>query len=217
MGPPQQVRAVPAPRGLGDSCPCSPRGCLLFECPCDSSPLYFLPGPQGLQTPGSCPPGDRVFSHQFLRPEQLLEGKVMEQLGNGVLGERAVVGALSPALLHQGHREPGLQDTSGSFPGEILSSCLEQSGSFSPCSHHHGLFCVLSPPQDAEAIYNWLREFQLESYTVNFLNAGYDVPTISRMTPEVRQLPPRPELPAVAAHCPQLPEPLLTTAPLCSP
>ncbi|XP_017598671.1 PREDICTED: caskin-2 [Corvus brachyrhynchos] len=69
-------------------------------------------GPQGLQTPGSCPPGDRLFSHQFLRPEQLLEGK------------------------------------------------------------------------DAEAIYNWLREFQLESYTVNFLNAGYDVPTISRMTPE---------------------------------
>ncbi|NXO88923.1 CSKI2 protein, partial [Certhia brachydactyla] len=69
-------------------------------------------GPQGLQTPDSCPPGDRVFSHQFLRPEQLLEGK------------------------------------------------------------------------DAEAIYNWLREFQLESYTVNFLNAGYDVPTISRMTPE---------------------------------
>ncbi|NWR16446.1 CSKI2 protein, partial [Emberiza fucata] len=69
-------------------------------------------GPQGLQTPGSCAPGDRVFSHQFLRPEQLLEGK------------------------------------------------------------------------DAEAIYNWLREFQLELYTLNFLNAGYDVPTISRMTPE---------------------------------
>ncbi|KAM6297432.1 LOW QUALITY PROTEIN: caskin-2 [Aegotheles albertisi] len=69
-------------------------------------------GPQSHQTPGSCPPGDRVFSHQFLRPEQLLEGK------------------------------------------------------------------------DAEAIYNWLREFQLESYTANFLNAGYDVPTISRMTPE---------------------------------
>ncbi|NXT00519.1 CSKI2 protein, partial [Jacana jacana] len=69
-------------------------------------------GPQTHQTPGSCPLGDRVFSHQFLRPEQLLEGK------------------------------------------------------------------------DAEAIYNWLSEFQLESYTANFLNAGYDVPTISRMTPE---------------------------------
>ncbi|NWI95194.1 CSKI2 protein, partial [Pitta sordida] len=74
--------------------------------------LTTTAGPQSLQTPGSCPPGDRVFSHQFLRPEQLLEGK------------------------------------------------------------------------DAEAIYNWLSEFQLESYTANFLNAGYDVPTISRMTPE---------------------------------
>ncbi|KAL8163229.1 UNVERIFIED_CONTAM: hypothetical protein K2H54_015198, partial [Gekko kuhli] len=55
---------------------------------------------------------DRIFSHQYLRPEQLLEGK------------------------------------------------------------------------DAEAIYNWLSEFQLECYTGNFLNSGYDVPTISRMTPE---------------------------------
>ncbi|NXU29551.1 CSKI2 protein, partial [Thalassarche chlororhynchos] len=74
--------------------------------------LTSTAGPQGHQTPSSCPTGDRVFSHQFLRPEQLLEGK------------------------------------------------------------------------DAEAIYNWLSEFQLESYTANFLNAGYDVPTISRMTPE---------------------------------
>ncbi|KAI2658488.1 Caskin-2 [Labeo rohita] len=38
--------------------------------------------------------------------------------------------------------------------------------------------------QDAEAIYQWLCEFQLEQYTSNFLTAGYDVPTISRMTPE---------------------------------
>ncbi|XP_067238814.1 caskin-2 isoform X7 [Chanodichthys erythropterus] len=38
--------------------------------------------------------------------------------------------------------------------------------------------------KDAEAIYQWLSEFQLEQYTSNFLSAGYDVPTISRMTPE---------------------------------
>ncbi|XP_041744785.1 caskin-2 isoform X2 [Coregonus clupeaformis] len=38
--------------------------------------------------------------------------------------------------------------------------------------------------RDSEAIYQWLREFQLESYTANFLTTGYDVPTISRMTPE---------------------------------
>ncbi|XP_068932523.1 caskin-2 isoform X2 [Petaurus breviceps papuanus] len=38
--------------------------------------------------------------------------------------------------------------------------------------------------KDAQAIHNWLSEFQLESYTSHFLQAGYDVPTISRMTPE---------------------------------
>uniref|UniRef100_A0A8C6MCY9 Caskin-2 n=1 Tax=Nothobranchius furzeri TaxID=105023 RepID=A0A8C6MCY9_NOTFU len=38
--------------------------------------------------------------------------------------------------------------------------------------------------KDAEAIYQWLSEFQLQQYTGNFVTAGYDVPTISRMTPE---------------------------------
>ncbi|XP_057213966.1 caskin-2 isoform X5 [Triplophysa rosa] len=38
--------------------------------------------------------------------------------------------------------------------------------------------------RDAEAIYQWLSEFQLEQYTSNFLTSGYDVPTMSRMTPE---------------------------------
>lgn len=44
---------------------------------------------------------------------------------------------------------------------------------------------LLFMPQDARAIHNWLSEFQLEGYTAHFLQAGYDVPTISRMTPEV--------------------------------
>ncbi|KAL0993401.1 hypothetical protein UPYG_G00107340 [Umbra pygmaea] len=38
--------------------------------------------------------------------------------------------------------------------------------------------------KDGEAIYMWLSDFQLEQYTGNFITAGYDVPTISRMTPE---------------------------------
>ncbi|CAL8286977.1 unnamed protein product [Boreogadus saida] len=42
--------------------------------------------------------------------------------------------------------------------------------------------------KDAEVIYLWLREFQLEQYTGNFINSGYDVPTISRMTPEILTL-----------------------------
>ncbi|KAF3858960.1 hypothetical protein F7725_021359 [Dissostichus mawsoni] len=49
--------------------------------------------------------------------------------------------------------------------------------------------CFINTPplhcQDSEAIYQWLCEFQLEQYTSNFILAGYDVPTISRMTPEV--------------------------------
>ncbi|XP_058140704.1 caskin-2 [Dasypus novemcinctus] len=43
---------------------------------------------------------------------------------------------------------------------------------------------LLLEGKDAQAIHNWLSEFQLESYTAHFLQAGYDVPTISRMTPE---------------------------------
>lgn len=42
--------------------------------------------------------------------------------------------------------------------------------------------CLL---QDADAIGQWLADFQLQHYTGNFVSAGYDVPTISRMTPEV--------------------------------
>ncbi|XP_069564866.1 caskin-2-like [Brachyistius frenatus] len=38
--------------------------------------------------------------------------------------------------------------------------------------------------KDSEAIYQWLCEFQLEQYMSSFISAGYDVPTISRMTPE---------------------------------
>lgn len=43
--------------------------------------------------------------------------------------------------------------------------------------------CLL---QDADAIGQWLGDFQLQHYTGNFVSAGYDVPTISRMTPEVK-------------------------------
>lgn len=115
----------------------------------------------------------------------------------------------------------GLGDAGAKWvlPKKVLSLCPKQSGTSKPCSHSHRLLFASSSPQDAEAIYNWLREFQLESYTANFLNAGYDVPTISRMTPEVRQVlpcwPAPPELPAVGAHCSALPVPLLTAAPLC--
>ncbi|XP_059388147.1 caskin-2-like [Carassius carassius] len=53
-----------------------------------------------------------------------------------------------------------------------------------PGEHHVIHQQQLLDGKDAEAIYQWLCEFQLEQYTSNFLTAGYDVPTISRMTPE---------------------------------
>ncbi|XP_067390332.1 caskin-1 isoform X2 [Emydura macquarii macquarii] len=42
----------------------------------------------------------------------------------------------------------------------------------------------MSEGKSAEAVYQWLCKFQLQLYAPNFINAGYDIPTISRMTPE---------------------------------
>uniref|UniRef100_A0A8B9HG47 Si:dkeyp-9d4.3 n=1 Tax=Astyanax mexicanus TaxID=7994 RepID=A0A8B9HG47_ASTMX len=43
------------------------------------------------------------------------------------------------------------------------------------------LYCVL---QSSEAVAEWLTSAQLQFYTTNFLTAGYDLQTVSRMTPE---------------------------------
>uniref|UniRef100_A0A5S6MH64 Mesogenin-1 n=1 Tax=Xenopus tropicalis TaxID=8364 RepID=A0A5S6MH64_XENTR len=40
------------------------------------------------------------------------------------------------------------------------------------------------PCQSSEAVFQWLCKFQLQLYAPNFINSGYDIPTISRMTPE---------------------------------
>nr|XP_034986497.1 caskin-1 isoform X1 [Zootoca vivipara] len=42
----------------------------------------------------------------------------------------------------------------------------------------------MSEGKSSEAVYQWLYKFQLQLYASNFINAGYDIPTISRMTPE---------------------------------
>ncbi|XP_034362195.1 caskin-1 isoform X1 [Arvicanthis niloticus] len=41
-----------------------------------------------------------------------------------------------------------------------------------------------SEGKSAEAVSQWLATFQLQLYAPNFTSAGYDLPTISRMTPE---------------------------------
>nr|XP_060642477.1 caskin-1 isoform X1 [Anolis sagrei ordinatus] len=42
----------------------------------------------------------------------------------------------------------------------------------------------MSEGKSSEAVYQWLCKFQLQLYAPHFINAGYDIPTISRMTPE---------------------------------
>uniref|UniRef100_G1RDA4 CASK interacting protein 1 n=1 Tax=Nomascus leucogenys TaxID=61853 RepID=G1RDA4_NOMLE len=41
-----------------------------------------------------------------------------------------------------------------------------------------------SEGKSSEAVSQWLTAFQLQLYAPNFISAGYDLPTISRMTPE---------------------------------
>lgn len=38
--------------------------------------------------------------------------------------------------------------------------------------------------QDQDIIHAWLQELHFEEYSPLFINAGYDLPTICRMTPE---------------------------------
>uniref|UniRef100_A0A8C9TX95 CASK interacting protein 1 n=1 Tax=Scleropages formosus TaxID=113540 RepID=A0A8C9TX95_SCLFO len=40
------------------------------------------------------------------------------------------------------------------------------------------------PHHSSEAVIQWLSDFQLQAYAPHFISAGYDIPTISRMTPE---------------------------------
>ncbi|XP_037013260.2 caskin-1 isoform X1 [Artibeus jamaicensis] len=62
-----------------------------------------------------------------------------------------------------------------------------------PAVAHGGQVYAEQPPKklepasegkSAEAVSQWLTTFQLQLYAPNFLSAGYDLPTISRMTPE---------------------------------
>ncbi|XP_067286656.1 caskin-2 isoform X2 [Pseudorasbora parva] len=107
---------------------------------------------------------------------------------------------------HNGpHQSPSVvQDTTKLPPsaGELMEQCSQAHDPTKQTDPHSGALgrripvCssrpgehVIHPQQlldgrDAEAIYQWLCEFQLEQYTSNFLTAGYDVPTMSRMTPE---------------------------------
>lgn len=50
---------------------------------------------------------------------------------------------------------------------------------------HAHLICS----QDNEVLHAWLHDLHYEEYYPLFVQAGYDLPTISRMTPEVSYIP----------------------------
>uniref|UniRef100_A0A8C6SXA9 CASK interacting protein 1 n=1 Tax=Neogobius melanostomus TaxID=47308 RepID=A0A8C6SXA9_9GOBI len=84
-------------------------------------------------------------------------------------------------------------DRVGYFPStmvEVISKRTEASphSSPTPSSGPHGgsneEIWVLRKPVSSEAVVQWLSDCQLQVYASNFLGAGYDLPTISRMTPE---------------------------------
>ncbi|XP_066443608.1 caskin-2 isoform X2 [Eleutherodactylus coqui] len=76
--------------------------------------------------------------------------------------------------LHHGFEDQHIRISVGTTPSHMLHPVhvVEKD----PGSHMQG--------KDAELIYCWLRSFQLDSYVGNFLSSGYDLSTISRMTPE---------------------------------
>ncbi|XP_051569962.1 caskin-1-like [Myxocyprinus asiaticus] len=79
---------------------------------------------------------------------------------------------------------PAVSTTKGpSSRSQSLSSCpLHEQQYGEAASQRKGE--ALPEGKSSEAVIEWLSEFQLQVYAPNFINAGYDIPTISRMTPE---------------------------------
>uniref|UniRef100_A0A3P8YEN9 CASK interacting protein 1 n=1 Tax=Esox lucius TaxID=8010 RepID=A0A3P8YEN9_ESOLU len=67
--------------------------------------------------------------------------------------------------------------------GSVTSVRSSGSGQ-SAGSSTHILHAQAEGVKSSEAVVQWLSDFQLEVYAPNFISAGYDIPTISRMTPE---------------------------------
>ncbi|XP_063286563.1 caskin-1 isoform X2 [Pelobates fuscus] len=99
----------------------------------------------------------------------------------GAEGVKLLATVLSPKALGQ---EPG--DACDSHTG----SSRPQSVASSPYNDqpygvdHNKKTEVQSEGKSSEAVFQWLCKFQLQLYAPNFINSGYDIPTISRMTPE---------------------------------
>uniref|UniRef100_A0AAQ5Z3I5 Caskin-2 n=1 Tax=Amphiprion ocellaris TaxID=80972 RepID=A0AAQ5Z3I5_AMPOC len=162
-----------------------------------NAPAAALQSPPDLQ-PQLRPPDRRLLSPAgLLLPTPILSAHVSFHDVSGFLslcfsfaaGDRNSVGSTgsvgstrsagSGQSTESNHAANGLHHNTGHHDNKVGSRPAEQSFSQQFVRPQQ-----LLEGKDAEAIYQWLSEFQLEQYIGNFLNAGYDVPTISRMTPE---------------------------------
>ncbi|XP_068100417.1 caskin-1 isoform X2 [Hyperolius riggenbachi] len=95
-------------------------------------------------------------------------------------GVKLLATVLSPKALAQ---EPGdaCEGHTGPPRPQSVASCpyIEQS-----YGDHTKKMEAMTEGKSSEAVFQWLCKFQLQVYAPNFINAGYDIPTISRMTPE---------------------------------
>ncbi|TWW69442.1 Caskin-1 CASK-interacting protein 1 [Takifugu flavidus] len=112
-----------------------------------------------------------VLSQSAKAKEHLLEQtKSMDQPAGSNSSSRT--SSQSGCPLHEAppYEATAARKGEGSGEGKLASSVLRMLG----CSHD----------PSSEAVVQWLSDFQLQVYAPNFLGAGYDLPTISRMTPE---------------------------------
>ncbi|XP_041433299.1 caskin-1-like isoform X2 [Xenopus laevis] len=156
----------------------------------ESSPSHMSPGPT------SIPPTEEIW---VLRKP--FAGGDRSSMGSTGSGRSSGSGqsAGSAHAIHAGAEGVKLlatvlsQKSLGQEPGDACEtpagSSRPQSVASSPYieqgySDHPKKMEPQTEGKSSEAVFQWLCKFQLQLYAPNFINSGYDIPTISRMTPE---------------------------------
>ncbi|KAG8433291.1 hypothetical protein GDO86_017540 [Hymenochirus boettgeri] len=159
----------------------------------ESSPSHMSPGHT------SIPPAEEIWV--LRKPFAGGDRSSMGSTGSATSGRSSGSGqsAGSAHAIHAGAEGVKLlatvlsQKALGQEPGD---ACETHTGSSRPQSVASSPYIEqtygdhskkVEPPSEgksSEAVFQWLCKFQLQLYAPNFINSGYDIPTISRMTPE---------------------------------
>ncbi|XP_045071856.1 caskin-1 [Coregonus clupeaformis] len=184
----------------GDT-PSTPPGCRGSEATPHGSPTRSC-GPQGssseeiwvLRKPG--PGGDRSSvgsSGSVTSVRSSGSGQSAGSSSHILHAQAEGVKLLATVLSQSAKAKEHLLEQSKSVELSTGTASASRQSSQSGCPLHE------APPYDAtatwkgegqdegkssEAVVQWLSDFQLQAYAPNFISAGYDISTISRMTPE---------------------------------